>query len=78
MYAPGPVPPTNLGAYVRQELEKLKNELQPQKTLQLEVSYAEPTKPRAGMLAIADGTSWNPGSGAGLYRHDGSAWVFIG
>jgi len=26
----------------------------------------------------ADGTTWNPGSGAGLYQWRGSAWAFIG
>ena len=32
----------------------------------LETLYAAPTKPR-WMLVKADGTSWNPGSGAGFY-----------
>lgn len=30
-----------------------------------------------GMLAYADGTSWNPGSGAGLYLYKAGAWQFI-
>jgi hypothetical protein len=34
-----------------------------------------PEKPREGMLAIADGTNWNPGSGQGLYEYRASAWV---
>lgn len=35
---------------------------------------------RDGMLAYADGTNWNPGSGKGLYRYNSttSAWVFVG
>ena len=28
-----------------------------------------------GMIRVADGTGWNPGSGAGLYYYDGSSWV---
>lgn len=36
---------------------------------------AAPAKPREGRLAIADGTSWNPGSGKGLYEYRASAWV---
>lgn len=28
-----------------------------------------------GMVRDADGTGWDPGSGAGLYWYDGSAWV---
>ena len=39
---------------------------------------AVPTTPVDGMLAIADGTTWNPGSGKGLYRYDGGAWNFCG
>lgn len=33
-----------------------------------------------GKLAYADGVSWNPGSGKGLYRYNGdtSSWVFVG
>lgn len=49
------------------------------RTLQLTVSHAVPPKPRAGMLAYADGTDWNPGSGQGVYRFSiGAAWVFLG
>ncbi len=33
-----------------------------------------------GVLVFADGTNWNPGSGAGYYRWNagGAAWVKIG
>jgi hypothetical protein len=37
-----------------------------------------PGKPRNGMFAIADGTNWNPGSGAGAYCYYGAAWHFLG
>ena len=35
---------------------------------------------RDNMLAMADGSDWNPGSGKGLYRYDTdtSSWVYIG
>lgn len=35
---------------------------------------------RDGFLAYANGTTWNPGSGKGLYRWNAtsSAWVFVG
>lgn len=38
-------------------------------------SFAAPAKPRPGMLVNADGTSWNPGGGAGMYQYLGGAWV---
>lgn len=41
--------------------------------LTLEVFRAEPAKPRTGMVVIADGTNWNPGSGTGAYVYI-SSW----
>ena len=46
--------------------------------LQFVVLDAAPAKPRKGLLVYADGSTWNPGSGQGLYRYTGSAWVFVG
>lgn len=42
---------------------------------QAEPSAAEKVKPA---IAYADGTNWNPGSGAGWYYWNGSAWVSMG
>jgi hypothetical protein len=39
--------------------------------------HVEPTRPRAGMIAQADGSDWDPGYGAGLYRYDGSNWLIL-
>ena len=33
-----------------------------------------PSSPSTGDIAYADGSGWNPGSGAGLYCYDGAAW----
>jgi hypothetical protein len=38
------------------------------------VSYAAPEKPRDYMIRLADGTSWNPGYGLGLYQYYGGIW----
>ena len=38
----------------------------------------EPIRPRTGMIVLADGSNWNPGSGAGFYGYYGSAWVKLG
>lgn len=42
-------------------------------------THVEPTKPRDGDPAHADGTNWNPGSGKGLYLYKASTatWVFV-
>jgi hypothetical protein len=36
---------------------------------------AEPEKIQNGDLVYADGSNWNPGSGAGLYERRAGAWV---
>lgn len=34
---------------------------------------------RKGLFAFANGVDWNPGgTGEGLYRYTGSAWVLVG
>lgn len=39
------------------------------------VSYNVPAKLVEPMLRVADGTSWNPGSGAGIYLYLGGVWT---
>lgn len=39
------------------------------------VTYVAPAKPRETMLVFADGTSWDPGSGRGLYMYISGAWI---
>lgn len=38
----------------------------------------EPSKPRNGMIVLADGTNWDPGSGAGYYGYRNASWNFLG
>ncbi len=52
--------------------------MQEQQALELRASHVAPSKPRTGMIVYADGTDWDPGSGAGAYTWDGSAWVLLG
>lgn len=37
-----------------------------------------PKKVVQGLVVLADGTNWNPGSGAGVYAYYGSAWHKLG
>lgn len=39
---------------------------------------AEPEKPRTGMIVLADGTNWDPGSGAGFYGWHSGSWNKLG
>lgn len=73
-----PTDPAQLQNYLRAELAKLKAAIDAVAEGFAPVVYAYPAKPREGMLRNFDGTSVNPGSGAGLYRYNGAAWVFLG
>ncbi len=44
-----------------------------------EILYNPPIRIKPGMVVYADGTSWNPGGGEGLYRRTlANTWVKIG
>jgi hypothetical protein len=44
----------------------------------LDLHTAAPVKPRERQIVFADGTSWNPGSGKGVYCYYNSSWHFLG
>ena len=75
-------PPANvneLSGFLAIELQKIAQEWSQTKPfLMLSTLYVEPSKPREGMLIKADGTTFNPGSGAGVYLYRASAWHFLG
>lgn len=50
----------------------------PEPFLELQELHEAPAKVRAGMVVLADGTDWDPGSGAGFYGYYGAAWVKLG
>lgn len=81
MYQPGSPPAINdpvaqeLIIYIRRELERIADEMRGQTAfVNFDVLYAEPLKLDEGMLAFADGTVWDPGSGRGLYIYNDGAW----
>lgn len=81
-YAPGPEPlPTShegLGLYLQDELRKLAAVLEGVEDVILPTLNVAPDKPRDGMIILADGTNFDPGSGAGFYGRSAGAWVFLG
>lgn len=46
--------------------------------LKLKVLHVEPEKPRDGWVVVADGSDWNPGSGAGAYLYLSGSWRLLG
>lgn len=74
--------PTSLATLTRSlevELDRLALQMsQPIEYLALKTLYAQPDRIFEGMIVKADGTTWNPGSGAGVYLYRGGAWRFLG
>lgn len=76
--------PTDLPGLIRYVMEQNQRIAQattsPNAYLLLDVLYKTPAKPRPAMLVYADGVSWNPGAGEGVYRRNkgNTAWVFLG
>ena len=81
-YAPGMVP-RELGQmqqFLEMELLKIKAAIDLLAAGHIDKTYAEPDRLRDGDIRYADGTTWNPGSGQGIYYYklSGPAWVFLG
>ena len=79
MYVPTQVPadPKDLPGYLTQELRRISMGTSTS-TVQLDMLHKAPDKPRDGMVVLADGVFFNPGSGPGFYGYRGGAWRFLG
>jgi hypothetical protein len=42
------------------------------------MQYVAPKQVYDGLIVLADGTHWNPGSGKGYYGYYTGAWHFLG
>lgn len=81
MYRKNNVPgdPASIPGFLDEELsqiERSQNSAVP--ILRLSILYAEPkvpSDPNVVLIAEADGTSWNPGAGAGTYKYRGGVWT---
>lgn len=60
-----------------QEFKTIAERFNSHSVVQHNVLNGEPPKPREGTTAVADGTNWNPGNGAGLYLYQNGAWVKV-
>lgn len=77
IYIPGHIPADYDPQFLAEELRRISASLQELEVpkIILTIVYKEPAKRKEGMIVNADGTYWNPGSGAGLYQYLSSAWV---
>lgn len=80
-YVPASVPnaAADLPRYLAQEQERLTDALEsPFTHLLLDALHVEPSRKLNGMVVLADGTDWDPGSGEGIYAYYGGSWKKLG
>lgn len=79
-YTPGVAPSDTdqLRRFLEDELKKIAAVISLLAAGHIDKTYAAPAKPRDGDIRYADGTTWNPGSGAGVYVYKTSSWVLLG
>lgn len=80
MYEPSAIPtdaPRGLRSWLAAQLREIANALAAPNVVALhfDALAAEPERYRDGDVVRADGSNWDPGSGAGLYLRVGGAWV---
>jgi hypothetical protein len=77
-FTPEPPPdsdsPGELKSWVNRQFERLNDALNSIVPGSMDQLHAAPSKPRDGMVRLADGTDWNPGFGAGPYVFQDGAW----
>ena len=73
---PGTTPAQRLGDELRHIADAL-SEVETD-TVLLKQWNAEPDKLYDGLVAYADGSNWNPGSGEGFYGYYNAAWHSLG
>lgn len=67
-----------LGEYVFRELNRISQSIFTDVYLNLEETFVAPEKPQNGDVVYADGTSWNPGNGQGVYAYIDGTWIKLG
>lgn len=80
-YVPTDVPtdPAQLADWLRRETASIARASVAQVPfLQLQTLNVAPAKLVNGIVAKADGTHWNPGSGSGVYVYRDAAWHLLG
>ena len=80
-YVPGVVPQeaAQLPEFLRSELTKIANAMETaSERVSLDTLYAAPSKYMSGDIVKADGVTWNPGAGSGVYCYRDGAWHLLG
>lgn len=77
-YSPNQIPtnPADFARFLREELDRISSAINALALGHLDKTFVEPAKPRDGDLRYADGISWDPGSGKGIYMYS-TVWTLV-
>jgi len=64
--------------YLAQVMPALAGVIEALRRGSLEELNTAPDRVYTGLVVLADGTNWNPGSGQGVYCYYNSAWNYLG
>lgn len=69
-----------LPRYLNDEMARIWSAISALSIGHIDRTYAAPEKPRDGDIRYADGTTFNPGSGKGIYYYeiDSATWIKLG
>jgi hypothetical protein len=74
-----PADKEKLGEWAQNQFDTLTRAIGGQtELLWLKTRHEAPVKIREGMVVLADGTDWDPGSGQGVYCYYNSQWNKLG
>ena len=73
-----PLDPKELPNYLQQLSTNFSARIRGIEQSFFEITYSEPLHIAEGTVRYADGTSWDPGSGAAWYQYRSAAWVGVG
>ncbi len=75
---PPPGSPEEIPEYVYRQMLELADVLTETQLVSLTATHEAPSKASDGDIRLADGSDWNPGSGAGFYGYHSGAWNKLG
>jgi hypothetical protein len=70
--------PTQLANWAYDQFNQISGLLQALQFGREKMQHTAPKQVYDGLLVLADGSDWNPGSGRGFYGYHTGAWHFLG
>lgn len=72
-----PLDPENIPSFLIDFVQRVDDFMQDFNASFYSKTHVEPIRPQDLDIAYADGSDWNPGSGAGLYQFRSDVWTAL-